>query len=85
MPKYMCPLQLRMSQQTNELQLCPLNTVMKRILDRLARKDPADIFAEVVNVEEVCMYIHVCIYMSSYFAHEQHVYFIKLHKVCSMY
>ena len=47
-----------MLQQTNELQLCPLNTVMKRILDSLARKDPADIFAEVVNAEEV----HTCIY-----------------------
>ena len=44
-----------MLQQTNELQLCPLNTVMKRILDRLARKDPANIFAEVVNVEEVSL------------------------------
>lgn len=52
---YVFLLQLRMLQQTNELQLCPLNTVMKRILDRLARKDPADIFAEVVNVDEVCM------------------------------
>ena len=29
---------------------------MKRILDSLARKDPADIFAEVVNAEEV----HTC-------------------------
>ena len=49
----MYAVQLRMLQQTNELQLCPLNTVMKRILDSLARKDPADIFAEVVNAEEV--------------------------------
>jgi hypothetical protein len=45
-----------MLQQTNELQLCPLNTVMKRILDNLSRKDPANIFAETVNVEEVCIY-----------------------------
>ncbi|CAI8037016.1 Bromodomain-containing protein 1 [Geodia barretti] len=51
--------QLRMLQQTNELQLCPLNTVMKRILDNLSRKDPADIFAETVNVEEVPDYLDV--------------------------
>ena len=48
-----------MLQQTNELQLCPLNTVMKRILERLSRKDPADIFAETVNVEEV-QSLNVC-------------------------
>ena len=45
--------QLRMLQQTSELQLRPLNVVMKRILDRLGRKDPANIFAEPVSLEEV--------------------------------
>jgi len=45
--------QLRMFQQISELQLRPLNVVMKRILDRLGRKDPANIFAEPVSLEEV--------------------------------
>ena len=60
----MCFVQLRMSQQTNELQLCPLNTVMKRILDRLSRKDPADIFAETVNPEEASISNFISVYVS---------------------
>ena len=47
--------QLRMYQQISELQLRPLNVVMKRILDRLGRKDPANIFAKPVSLEEVCI------------------------------
>ena len=42
-----------MYQQISELQLRPLNVVMKRILDRLGRKDPANIFAKPVSLEEV--------------------------------
>lgn len=44
-----------MYQQISELQLRPLNVVMKRILDRLGRKDPANIFAKPVSLEEVCI------------------------------
>ena len=36
----------------------PLNTVMKRIVDRLKRKDPADIFAEPVSTDEVGTHTH---------------------------
>ncbi len=47
--------QLRYQHMINDLQLRPLVVVMKRILDRLGRKDPADIFAEPVSVEEVSL------------------------------
>ncbi len=45
--------QLRYLYMINDLQLRPLAMVMKRILDRLGRKDPADIFGEPVSLEEV--------------------------------
>jgi hypothetical protein len=45
--------QLQLLKHKNELQLCPLTVVIKRALDRLARKDPANIFADPVSVEEV--------------------------------
>ncbi len=45
--------QLRYLYMINDLQLRPLAMVMKRILDRLGRKDPADIFGEPVSSEEV--------------------------------
>lgn len=45
--------QLRYQHMISDLQLRPLTVVMKRILDRLGRKDPADIFADPVSVDEV--------------------------------
>ena len=45
--------QLKMKQNIKELQLKPLNVLIRRVLERLRRKDPADIFAEPVSVEEV--------------------------------
>ena len=53
LPTHTLHMQLRMYQQISELQLRPLNVVMKRILDRLGRKDPANIFAKPVSLEEV--------------------------------
>lgn len=44
---------MKMCQHVQELQLCPLNVVLRRILDRLTRKDPANIFAQPVSVEDV--------------------------------
>ena len=45
--------QLKMVQNIKELQLKPLNVLIRRVLERLRRKDPADIFAEPVSVDEV--------------------------------
>ena len=45
--------QLRLMENIAELQLRPLNLLMRRMLERIARKDPADIFADPVSVEEV--------------------------------
>ena len=45
--------QLRFLQMISGLQLRPLNVVMKRCLERLGRKDPADIFADPVSIDEV--------------------------------
>ena len=42
-----------MVQSIKELQLKPLNLLIRRMIDRLRRKDPADIFAEPVSIEEV--------------------------------
>lgn len=47
--------QLRFLQMISGLQLRPLNVVIKRSLERLGRKDPADIFADPVSVEEVSL------------------------------
>ena len=44
---------LKMVQSIKELQMKPLNLLVRRVLERLRRKDPADIFAEPVSVEEV--------------------------------
>eukprot|EP00731_Ephydatia_muelleri_P002416 Em0001g2416a len=51
--------QMKMCQHVQELQLCPLNVVLRRILDRLTRKDPANIFAQPVSVEDVPDYLQV--------------------------
>ena len=45
--------QLRLLHTIGELQLRPLNLLMRRVLDKIARKDPADIFTDPVSVEEV--------------------------------
>lgn len=45
--------ELLLMQRTYELRLRPLMVIMRRMLDRIARKDPADIFAEAVSVEDV--------------------------------
>ena len=46
---------LKMIQSIKELQMKPLNLLIRRMLERLRRKDPADIFAEPVSVEEVSL------------------------------
>ena len=48
-----CFMQLRMAEEISRLRLIPSSVVMKRILAKLAAKDPADIFAEPVSPEEV--------------------------------
>lgn len=51
--------QLRMSEEISRLSLTPMEVVMKRILFKLMSKDPADIFAEPVSIEEVPDYLDV--------------------------
>ena len=45
---------LKMLQSIQELQVKPLNLLIRRVLERLRRKDPAEIFAEPVSIDEVC-------------------------------
>ena len=45
--------QLRLLMTISELQLRPLNFILKKALDRIARKDPAKIFADPVSIEDV--------------------------------
>lgn len=45
--------QLRLSEEISRLRFTPIEVIMKRLLNRLATKDPADIFAEPVPLEEV--------------------------------
>ncbi len=62
--------QLRLLHTIGELQLRPLNLVMRRVLDRIARKDPADIFADPVSIDEVCLgglLMAVCCLLGSQF------------------
>jgi len=66
--------QLRLLMITGELQLRPLNHILRKALDRIARKDPAKIFAVpgvfffffffscVVNIYQAC--VHPWIYES---------------------
>lgn len=49
-----------MSEETFRLRLTPLEVIMKRLLTRLAAKDPADIFAEPVPLEDVRERVCVC-------------------------
>lgn len=49
-----------MSEETFRLRLTPLEVIMKRLLTRLAAKDPADIFAEPVSLEDVRESVCVC-------------------------
>ncbi|XP_019854738.1 PREDICTED: bromodomain and PHD finger-containing protein 3-like [Amphimedon queenslandica] len=51
--------QLRMSEEAFRLRLTPLEMIMKRLLTRLAAKDPADIFAEPVPLDDVPDYLDV--------------------------
>lgn len=44
---------LLVTHRAYELRLRPLTAIMRRMLDRIARKDPADIFSEAVCVDEV--------------------------------
>ncbi len=47
-----------MYEETSRLSLIPTEVVMKRVIHKLMAKDPADIFAEPVSIEDVsCMYI----------------------------
>lgn len=50
-----------MSEETFRLRLTPLEVIMKRLLTRLAAKDPADIFAEPVPLEDVRERESVCV------------------------
>ena len=50
-----------MSEETFRLRLTPLEVIMKRLLTRLAAKDPADIFAEPVPLEDVRESVCVCL------------------------
>lgn len=50
-----------MSEETFRLRLTPLEVIMKRLLTRLAAKDPADIFAEPVSLEDVRECVCVCL------------------------
>ena len=52
--------QIRFLHMINDLQLRPQCVVMKRVLDRLSRKDPADIFADPVSIDEVRFVFRVC-------------------------
>lgn len=45
--------QLRLLMMIGELQLRPLNYILRKALERIARKDPADIFASPVSIEDV--------------------------------
>ncbi len=45
--------QLHLLHTIGELQLRPLNLVVKRMLDRISRKDPAAIFAKPVSIDDV--------------------------------
>ena len=47
--------QLRLMENIGELQLRPLNLLMRRMLDRISRKDPADIFKDPVSVDDVSL------------------------------
>jgi bromodomain and PHD finger-containing protein 1 len=51
--------QLRMHEEINRLRLTPLEMIMKRLLLKLSAKDPADIFAEPVPLEDVPDYLDI--------------------------
>lgn len=42
-----------MFEEITRLRLTPLEMIMKRLLTKLSAKDPADIFAEPVSLEDV--------------------------------
>lgn len=45
--------QVKVKQHVVDLQLQPLNIVLRKTLDQLQTKDPGEIFAEPVDTEEV--------------------------------
>ena len=51
----MCLLQVKVKQHVVDLQLQPLNIVLRKTLDLLITKDPGEIFAEPVDTEEVTL------------------------------
>lgn len=57
---FFCPvlsiLQLRMQQHMTDLQLQPLTVLLRRTLDQLQQKDPVNIFADPVSVDDVSLF-----------------------------
>ena len=47
--------QVKVKQHAVDLQLQPLNIVLRKTIDVLQTKDPGEIFAEPVDTEEVCI------------------------------
>lgn len=45
--------QIKLQQSILEVQLSPLNILLKAVLDQLQEKDQAKIFAQPVSIEEV--------------------------------
>lgn len=45
--------QIKMQQAILEVQLSPLNILLRAVLDQLQEKDQAKIFAQPVNIDEV--------------------------------
>ena len=58
--KVLCIIQLRMMEEITRLSLTPLEVMMKRVLNKLSAKDPADIFAEPVPVDDVSVLLQYC-------------------------
>jgi len=48
-------LQVRLLHVILDLDLCPLRHILLGVLEQLKMKDPADIFAEPVPLDEVCL------------------------------
>lgn len=46
-------LQIKLQQSMLEVQLSPLNILLRAVLDQLLEKDQAKIFAQPVSIEEV--------------------------------
>lgn len=61
---------MKQQQSVLEVQLTPVNILLRAVLSQLQEKDQYSIFAQPVNIKEVCNRLSVCSKTISFTVHQ---------------